>query len=347
MEESQRLHISPRTQPESQPFPRSLPDFQRMFPDEAACSAYLERAIWGGGFVCPHCQSPGEPYRFAARPGVLRCRKCRRNTRLTAGTVMKDTHTPLSVWFWAAYLVASQTQGMSAVQFQRQLGLTCYETAFQILHKLRAGMVRPNQDQIGGEPPAVHVEADDTWVGGRSKGKGRGVHGMTLVAGAVEVHWRKRKSSLNKRRVGCYAGRVRLSVVGEGKGRSLGGFIKTVVAPGTMVVTDGWNSGDTLMKAGYKHVSVPILGRREEVEKYLPLIHLVFANLKTWIRGIHHGVSPQHLQAYLNEFTFRFNRRFYPFNAFRSLLGIAGAVNAPTYSELYSGDWEHPTSWRF
>lgn len=316
-----------------------------MFPDEAACFAYLERAIWDECFVCPYCNAAGEPYRFANRPSVLRCRKCRRNTRLTAGTVMKDTHTPLSVWFWAAYLVSSQTQGMSAVQFQRQLGLTCYETAFQILHKLRAAMVRPDRDRIGGCPPSVHVEADDTWVGGRSRGKGRGIHGMTLVSGAVEVHWREKSSSLNKRRNGCYAGRLRLSVVGKGEGRSLGGFIKTVVKPGTMVVTDGWNSGASLTRSGYKHVAVPLHGDREMVEKYLPLIHLVFSNLKTWLRGIHHGVSPQHLQAYLNEFTFRFNRRFYPFNAFRSLLGIAGVVNAPTYSRLYSGNWEHPSCW--
>ncbi len=251
---------------------------------------------------------------------------------------MKDSHTPLSVWFWGAYLVSSQTPGISAVQFQRQLGLKRYETAFQILHKLRAGMVRPGRDQLGGPPPVDHIEADDTWVGGRSQGKGRGNHNLTLVSGAVEVCWRKRKSSLNQRRLGRYAGRVRLAVVGENG--SLGKFIKTVVKPGTIVVTDGWNSGDTLRTAGYQHVSVPIRGRREEVEKYLPMIHLVFSNLKTWIRGIHHGVSPQHLQTYLDEYAFRFNRRFYPFSAFRSLLGIASSVNAPTYAELYSGDWE-------
>lgn len=200
------------------PFPGSLPEFQRLFPDEAACATYLERIRWGGEFTCPHCGASGEPYRITTRPGVLRCRKCRRDTRLTAGTVMEGTHTPLSVWFWAAYLVSSQTPGISAVQFQRQLGLSRYETAFQILHKLRVGMVRPDQDRIGGKP-SEHVEADETWL-----------------------------------------------------------------------------------------------------------------------RGIHHGVSPQHLQAYLNEFTFRFNRRHYPFSAFRSLLGIAGDATAPTYAEFYAGE---------
>jgi hypothetical protein len=117
-------------------FPRSLPEFQRLFPDNAACAAYLEKARWCDGFLCPHCQSAGVPFRFANRPGVLRCRSCRRDIGLTAGTIMERTHTPLNVWFWAAYLVASQTPGMSATQFQRQIGLTRYETAFQILHKL-------------------------------------------------------------------------------------------------------------------------------------------------------------------------------------------------------------------
>ena len=104
----------------------------------AACAAYLEKARWGDGFACPHCGTAGEPFHFENRPGVLRCRKCRQNTGLTVGTVMERSHTPLNVWFWAAYLVASQTPGMSAVQFQRQLGLSRYETAFQILRKLRS-----------------------------------------------------------------------------------------------------------------------------------------------------------------------------------------------------------------
>jgi len=125
-------------------FPKSLPQFQKLFPDDAACATYLERIRWENGFVCPGCGEAGEPFRFAARPGVLRCRKCRRDAALTANTVMERTHTPLNVWFWAAYLVASHTAGMSATQFQRQLGLKRYETAFQILHKLRAGMVRPD-----------------------------------------------------------------------------------------------------------------------------------------------------------------------------------------------------------
>ena len=325
------------------PFPRSLPDFQRLFPNEAACAAYLERARWSDGFVCDYCGTLGEPYRFANRPSVCRCRHCNRDTSLTAGTVMERTHTPLSVWFWAAYLVASQTPGMSAAQFQRQLGLSRYETAFQILHKLRVGMVRPDQDRIGGNSFDA-VEADETYVGGRTRGKGRGVHDMVLVAGAVEVKQRKHGGSLNKRRTGRYAGRVRLAVVPDRSAKSLGGFIERVVTPGATIISDDWSGYAALEKRGYLHTAVAERGDMQVAETFLPIIHLVFSNLKTWLRGIHHGVSPQHLQAYLNEFTFRFNRRFYPFNAFRSLLGIAGDVNAPTYADLYARKSRSTTS---
>jgi len=325
------------------PFPRSLPEFQRLFPDDAACASYLERARWNNGFVCARCGAIGEPYRISTRPSVLRCRKCRCDTSLMAGTVMERTHTPLSVWFWAAYLLTSQTPGISAVQFQRQLGLSCYETAFQILHKLRVGMVRPDQDRIGGIL-GEHIEADETYVGGRTRGKGRGVHDMTLVACAVEVRQRNSNGSLNKRRTGRYAGRVRLAVVPDRSAKSLGGFIENVVVPGASIITDDWRGYSKLSGHGFIHTAVAERGDMQVAETFLPIVHLVFSNLKTWLRGTHHGVSPQHLQAYLNEFTFRFNRRFYPFNSFRSLLGIAGDVTAQTYDELYTAKSRPTTS---
>jgi hypothetical protein len=325
------------------PFPQSLPEFQRVFPDDAACATYLERARWAEGFVCPHCGVVGEPFRMTTRPGILQCRDCRRQTGLLMGTVMERSHTPLSTWFWAAYLVASQTPGMSAVQFQRQLGLSRYETAFGILHKLRAGMVRPNQDRIGGRAKE-HVEVDETWVGGRTRGEGRGVHHKTLVACAIEVRHRKPGTAQDKRKDGRYGGRVRLAIAADRSAASLGGFVGSAVLPGTLIVTDDWSGYTDLPARGYDHHPIAACGDPEVAEQFMPIVHLVFSNLKTWLNGIHHGVSAKHLQAYLNEFTFRFNRRFYPFNAFRSLLGIAGGTAAPTFAELYSGDWVHPTS---
>ena len=241
------------------PFPKSLPEFQRLFPDEKSCAFYLERTRWGDGFICEHCASSGDPYRFINRTGVLRCRHCNRDTSLTAGTIMERTHTPLSVWFWAAYLVSSQTLGMSALQFQRQRGLSRYETAFQLLHKLRAGMVRPDQDQIGGNSDD-HVEVDEAWVGGKTRGSGSGVHNQVLVAGAVEVKWRKKNSKLNKRRSGRIAGRVRLVIVPDRSAASLCGFVKNAVKPRSIVVTDGWQAYRGIEGLGYQPVAVPANG---------------------------------------------------------------------------------------
>jgi transposase-like protein len=327
----------------SLPFPRSLPEFQRLFPDDAACAGYLEKIRWEYGLRCQHCGTEGEPFRFANRPHVLRCRKCRSDIALTAGTVMESTHTPLSTWFWAAYLVASHTAGMSATQFQRQLGLSRYETAFQILHKLRAGMVRPDRDRIGQQ--ADHVEVDETWVGGTTRGEGKGTHHQSLVIAAVEVRHRIPKAGKKgtPRRGGRYAGRLRMEVVPNKGGKTLRSFVESAVDPSALVVTDAAPSYARLPERGYEHLPVVEANDPKVAEEYLPIVHLVFSNLKAWLQGCHHGVSPKHLQAYLNEFTFRFNRRFYPFNAFRSLLGIGGEVAAPTYAALYDGDWEHPT----
>jgi len=157
-------------------------------------------------------------------------------------------------------------------------------------------------DRISGTPEEV-VEADETYVGGRTHGKGRGVHDMVIVAGAVEVRQRKHASSLNKRKAGRYAGRVRLTLVSDRSAKSLGGFIESTVVPGATIITDDWSGYAGLAERNYLHTAIPERGDMQIAETFLPIIHLVFSNLRTWLRGIHHGVSPQHLQAYLNEFT--------------------------------------------
>jgi ISXO2-like transposase domain/Transposase zinc-ribbon domain len=330
------------------PFPRSLPLFQKLFPDDAACARWLEAAKWPKGFECPQCHERAEPFRFENRPGVLRCKSCRSDVSLKAGSVMEGTHSPLTTWFWGAYLVSTSTPGISAVQFQRQLGLTRYETAFQILHKLRAGMVRPGRDRIGGNlGRGDHVEIDETYVGGKVRGEGRGPKPdhTVLVAAAVEVRTRPpKKGDKPTRRGGRYAGRLRLEIVPNRGEKALCGFVEAAVEPGAIVITDAAPAYATLEKRGYAHLPVVEGGDPTVAEEFLPIVHLVFSNLKAWLQGTHHGrVEPKHLQAYLNEFAFRFNRRFYPFNAFRSLLGIGANGEAPTYDGLYSGDWQHPT----
>ena len=179
----------------------------------------------------------------------------------------------------------------------------------EYLDKLRAGMVRPHQDRIGGRANE-HVEVDETWIGGRTRGEGRGVHHKVLVACAVEVRHRKPGTARDKRNDGRYAGRVRLAVAADRSAKSLCGFVDGAVAPGTLIVTDDWSGYADLRKRGYDHHAIAECGDSEVTDEFLLIIHLVFANLKTWLTGIHHGVSERHLQAYLNEFTFRFNRRF-------------------------------------
>lgn len=296
---------------------------------------YLERVRWPDGFACPWCGAVGAAYRFENRPTVLRCRACRRNTYLTAGTVMHATRTPMQVWFWGAYLVTTQTPGISALQFQRQLGLSRYETAFQMLHKLRASLVRPDRDRIGAEWP---VEVDEALVGGKTRGEGRGVHHKTYVAGAVEV--RKKREQHGPRTV--YAGRLRLRALGDRGKRSLEAFVTQNIETHSHVITDGWQGYDNLKTIGYAHQPAVLGGDPEKADKALPMIHLIFSNLKAWLLGTHHGVSAQHLPAYLNEFVFRFNRRFYPMTAFASALGIATRIAGPTYDALYGGHWVHP-----
>jgi transposase-like protein len=262
---------------------------------------------------------------------------------------MQDSHTALSIWFWGAYLVTTQTPGQSALQFQRQLGISRYETAFQILHKLRAMMVRPERDSIGGQYP---VEVDEALVGGRTRGEGRGVHHKATVVGAVEVrHSHKGEIRATKRQQKhaegqllkrmTYAGRLRLRVVSSRNAVDLTPFVEANVAKGSVIRTDGWQGYDGLPKMGYSHEPLVLYLDPKKTEAHLPTIHTVFSNLKTWLLGTHHGVSQQHLQAYLNEYVFRFNRRFYPMTAFNSVLGLAAHAVPPTYAELYSGEWHH------
>ena len=262
---------------------------------------------------------------------------------------MDRSPSPLSVWFWAAYLVSAMTPGMSAVQFQRPRGRGRYETAFQLLHKRRAARVRPHRDRIGAPFP---VEMDETWIGGRTRGEGRGHHHPMLVAGVVEPRQRRQKteeegsfspSKALARRGGLYAGRLRLAVSPDRSAKSLETFTLASVQPGTHLTTDDWSGYDKLAGKGYQLTPVPPRGDPAVTEAWLPLLHLAFGNLKTWLHGIHHGVSPQHLSAYRKEFTFRFNRRCYPFNAFRSLLGSAVDTEPTTYDAFDDRANESPS----
>ena len=248
---------------------------------------------------------------------------------------------------------------MSAVQFKKTLGIRRYETAFRMLCKLRAAMVRPERGSIGQKFPA---EVDETFAGGATQGKGRGITDKALVVGAVEVmprHESNKRGGLDPNLMGgplpwhrgghgrgILAGRLRPHVIPNRKRETLVPFVRANVAPRGKVRTDAWIGYKPPAEQGYDHEAVAVCGDHAKTDKHLPMIHITFGNLDAWLIGTHHGVSPQHLQAYLNEYVFRFNRRFRPMVAFDSILGIAVRAPAPSYEGLYKGAWEHPGVWQ-
>lgn len=297
-------------------FPRSVVEFQERFPGDAACLDYLADSRWPEGFRCPVCG--GRRAWVLERRHLWECADCHHQTSVTAGTVMHGTRTSLRLWFWAAYLVATHTPGISATQLQRQLGTSRYETAWLILQKLRRAMVAPEREPLRGQ-----VEVDETLVGGVREGRHVArKHGeQALVGVIVEVR-------------GQGSGRLRLEVLPDASGATLVPWVGRLVEPGAIVHTDGWNGYNGLAGAGYDHR--PRLQRRDhpDAQKLLPRAHRAASNLKTWLQGTDRGVSPEHLQVYLDEFVFRHNRRRTPMAAFQTLLGL-GALHEPaTYREI-------------
>lgn len=318
--------------------PVTFLDFQRMFPDETACIRYLEKMRWPEGFVCEYCKFIGDPFRFSARPQVLKCRSCHQDTSVTAGTVMHRSKTSGLIWFWSAFLVSTQTPGVSALELQKKLGIARYETAFQILHKLRAVMIRPDRDKIGVEWP---LELDIIFIGGKTR---RGVQGVTdqvPVIIAVEIRRREvRNPKTNKIKERGLAGRIRIERLKNKSAQSVDKFVLECVAPGATIVSDDGTEFTNLRNLKFKHRPIPMRGDRTKMDKYLPMISRVTANLKTWIDGTYHGIGKQHLQTYLNEFMFRFNRRFFRAVSFRTLIGLGILHPGLSYREIYDGQSE-------
>lgn len=301
--------------------PRSLFAFQRRFPDERACAADLAAVRWPEGFRCPGC-GHDRGWELATKAFTWECAGCGKQTSVTAGTVMHGSKLPLTVWFWAAYLMATHSNGISARQLQGQLGLGSYKTAWLLSAKLRRAMVAPERTPLAGI-----VEVDETTIPYRtgndpvSGGRGRSGAGKLLVAGAVEV-------------VGNRPGRVRLAAIDDFSAASLHAFVSTNVAPGATARTDGWSGYVGVADVGHDPRTVGAMA----AHVVLPWAHRIFANLKRWALGVYHGLRKKHLQAYLDEFVFRFNRRRTRHAAFRSLLGIATTRAPITYKMLIQPD---------
>jgi len=288
-------------------FPRTIVEFQASFPDDGACRAYLFACRWPDGFRCPRCGSADATE--LPRRLLWQCVSCRHQTSVTAETVLHRTRTPLHLWFWAAYLMTTATPGISATQLGRQLGIDRHETTWVILHKLRRAMVNPDRTLLHGT-----VEVDECYIGGQEVGLrgGRAREAKALVVIAVQAH-------------GAGCGRVRMQVIPDASGNTLRAFIAATIAEGTTICTDGWQGYHGLDAVGYLHDRRSQRAARalgEDPGELLPRVHRVISNLKSWLPGTHHGVSAEHLQVYLDEYVFRFNRRRVPMAAFQTLLGL-------------------------
>ena len=306
-----------------QDYPRTLRDFEARFPTEASCRDYLALLRWPQGPACPGC---AESKGWTTARGLWMCAGCGRQVSVTAGTMFQGTRTSLREWFRAIWWVTSQKTGASALGLQRILGLGSYRTAWTWLHKMRRAMVRPGREHLSGE-----VEVDETFVGGVESGGGRRHIGKkALVAIAAEGR-------------GQAIGRIRMRRVADSSAESLMPFVGETVALGSTVVTDGLLSYLGLPKAGYRHDRRVLLGSGESAHALLPRVHRVASLLKRWLLGTHQGaVAREHLDYYLDEFTFRFNRRASRHRGMLFLRLLEQAVQAEPvpYVKLRRGVWK-------
>ena len=271
-------------------YPRTLMELESRFSSEEACRSYLASLRWPEGFVCSRC---AHRVVWEKSNRLLACAACHYQTSVTAGTIFERMRTPLPLFFRAIWWVVTQKNGASALGLQRILGLGSYETAWTWLHKIRHAMVTPGRADLGGE-----IEVDETYLGGLEEGvEGRQTFKKALVAVAAQVDGKR-------------IGRIRMRRIPDAGGKSLLDFITASVAPGSLVHTDGWPGYAGLAKKGYGHKVTVVKNSGMNAHELLPRVHLVVSLLKRWIQGTHQGaISPAHLDSYLDEFTFRFNRR--------------------------------------
>jgi len=302
-------------------YPRSLLEFEARFATDDACRQYLAALRWPEGFTCPAC---GAGEAWSTGRGLWMCRACGRQASVTAGTIFQDARTPLTLWFRAIWWVVGQKNGASALGLQQTLGLGSYRTAWTWLHKLRRAMVRPGREPLSGS-----VEVDETLVGGTEPGGGRRHLGQkkALVVIAAEVRGRA-------------VGRIRMQRVASAAAADVLPFVQEAVAPGSVVITDGLQTYVGLPEKGYQHERRVVLGSGESAEAVLPRVHRVASLLKRWLLGTHQGaVSREHLDYYLDEFCFRFNRRAsrHRGKLFYRLIQQTVAVEPVPYAALVKG----------
>lgn len=298
-------------------FPDTWAEFHRLCRREDACRQFLIRCRWPRGFTCKSCASPRY---WINRRLVLVCAHCRRQHSLTAGTILHKTRKPLSVWFQAMWWMVTQKTGGSAKGLQRLMGFGSYQTAWAWLHKLRRAMVRAGREKLSG-----CVEVDEAWVGGAPKARAKGAKsGKAEVAVAVEFE-------------GQAMGRARIQVIPDSTTRSLMHFVHENIEQGSHIFTDGWSGYAQLEDRGYRHARRTVGYPPTRASHLLPRVHRVISLAKRWLLGTHQGrCTRKHMQAYMEEFVFRFNRRKskHVGNLFKRMLEQVGQSAPTSYREL-------------
>jgi len=279
-------------------YPKDFQEFITRFKNEDDCSKYLFDARWPEGFVCPKCKCKGY---WLNKRSDAECNECGHQTSITSGTIFHGTRKSLLLWFHIIWWVAAQKTGVSASNLKDFMGFGSYETAWAWLHKLRRAMNRPGRDKLKGE-----VEVDETYIGGEESGKredgkgktGRGSFSKTLVVVATECN-------------GKQIGRVRFKCIDTASSKNLMTFIEENIEYGSSIITDGWQGYSSLENSkNYQYVKKIISGSNQDAHELLPHVHMVDSLVKRWINGTHQGrISQKHLEYYLDEYAFRFNRK--------------------------------------
>jgi len=302
--------------------PRSLSQFQSEFPDEAACAEFLIRDRWPAGFVCPTCRGC-RAARLRSRAYTFECLGCGRQTSVTAGTILHRTKLPLTTWFWTAHLIATHSNGISAVQLASQIGVK-EDTAWLLLHKFRAAMSDRERRPLHGV-----VEIDQTEIPFRTDDSAGAPEGRVVIIGAVEIIDRDTgdapKTDFNRPYKNTRPRRVRLAVIADETQESIHAFVRENIAPGTTLLADGHSSYLGLNEGpqAERYVLDQRVVGKMAAHLVLFWVHRVFSLMKRWGMGTFHGFRARHLDRYLEEYAFRFNRRYWRRVSFERILGLA------------------------
>jgi len=312
---------------------RSLTEFQKDFPDDQSCADHLAEQRWVEGYVCPKCGHKESWYLKNRK--LFDCKKCRFQTSITAGTIFHGTKVSLIKWYWLIYHMAMNKVGVSVLEMQRILNISQYRTIWLMAHKIRKAMAeRDAKYRLAGL-----VEMDESFFGPSDRGgkRGRGSETKMTVLCAVSLYTDRK----GKERPGF----AHMSVVNDASAESIEEFVKRLeMGPETQDIqhllnsirSDGWRSyGKVAKLRNLEHCKV-ILKEPKYAGKLLHWVHMLVTNAKSVIRGAHKGISKKHLQRYLNEICYRFNRRFWEKELFDRLVQACVSAKTITYTELIS-----------